>query len=184
MRLVHEVRSVFVRFKEMKCIKLTNRLQALADLAGENVSIADIGTDHGHLPVYLVQTGKARQIIASDISEASLNAARRSADDYNVSEAITFLVAPGLNGITQKDVDTIVIAGLGGETIRSILESAHWTKNHKVTLILQPQSKIDLLFRFLYDNGYEILQTKSILDKRKHYTVILATGGKGYDKCK
>jgi len=160
----------------MKYIKLTKRLQALADLISDKVSVADIGTDHGHLPVYLAQTGTARRIIASDISAASLAAARRSAADFDVSGAIVFITAPGLEGITSADVDTIVIAGLGGETILSILENAPWTKNHKVTLILQPQSKIDLLCRFLYDNGYKIHQTKSVFDKRKYYSIILATG--------
>ena len=146
-------------------------------MIGIGASVADIGTDHGHLPVYLAQKGTAGRIIASDISAASLSAAKRSAMDFDVSDAITFHVAPGLDGITPADVDTIVIAGLGGETIISILENAPWTKKHKVTLILQPQSKIDLLFRFLYDTGYEIKQTRSVLDKRKHYIIILVTGG-------
>ena len=178
MRLVHEVRSVFVCLKVMKRIKLTKRLQALADLVEKGASVADIGTDHGYLPVYLAQTHAYGKIFASDVSAASLAAAHRSAADYDVLEAITFITAPGLVGIIPKDTDTIVIAGLGGETIINILENAPWTKNHNVTLILQPQSKIDLLSRFLYDNGYEIKQTKSIIDKRKHYTVFLVTGEK------
>jgi len=160
----------------MKRIKLTKRLQALADLIEKETFVADIGTDHGYLPVFLAQTRAYGKIFASDISAASLAAARRSAMDYDISEAITFIAAPGLDGIAPTDADTVVIAGLGGETIINILENASWTKNHNVTLILQPQSKIDLLSRFLYDNGYEIKQTKSVLDKRKHYTVFLVTG--------
>jgi len=162
----------------MKQIKLSKRLQAIADLIRKDASVADIGTDHGYLPVFLAQTGIVKRIIASDISAASLSTARRSAMEFEVTDDITFLVAPGLDGIAHTDVDTIVIAGLGGETILSILESALWTKSHDVTLILQPQTKIALLCKFLYDNGYEIIQTKSILEKRKCYTVILATGEK------
>jgi len=160
----------------MKQIKLSTRLKALAELIRKDAAVADIGTDHGYLPVFLAQTGTAKRIIASDISSASLSSARRSAEVFDVSEAITFHVANGLDGIASTDVDTIVIAGLGGETILSILEKAPWTKSHNITLILQPQTKIDLLSRFLYDNGYEIIQTKSVIDKRKSYTIILATG--------
>ena len=156
----------------MKYIRLSRRLQALADLVDTGTSVADIGADHGHLPVYLAQNRRAVRIIASDISAASLSAARRFAEEFNVTQSITFMVTPGLDGITSADVDTIVIAGMGGETILQILKNAHWTKSRSVKLILQPQSKIDLLCRFLYDNGYEIKETKSVVDKGKSYTVI------------
>ena len=173
---------MFLKYRDtaidfMKKIKLTKRLSTIADFIKEGASVADIGTDHGFLPVFLVQAKSYGQIIASDISAASLAAARRSAAEYDVSDAITFIVAPGLDGIVSADVDTIVIAGLGGETIIGILENSPWTKKQGVTMILQPQSKVDLLCRFLYDNGYEIKQTKNVFDKRKYYTVILVTGG-------
>jgi len=163
----------------MKRIRLSKRLIALAELIRKDASVADIGTDHGYLPVFLAQAGIAKRIIASDISAASLSAAQRSAAEFDVSEAITFLVASGLDGVTPNEADTIVIAGMGGETILSILENAPWTNNRGVTLILQPQSKIDLLCRFLYDSGYEIKQTKSVHEKGKYYTVILAVGDCG-----
>ena len=161
------------KLNTMKYIKLSNRLRALADLIDNGAAVVDIGSDHGHLPVYLAQSRKTARIIASDISAASLSAARRFAKEYNVTESITFMVAPGLDAITASDVDTIVIAGLGGETILQILENAPWTKNGAVRLILQPQSKIDLLCRFLYNNGYEIKETKSVVDKGKSYTIIV-----------
>jgi len=157
----------------MKNIKLSNRLRALADLIDTGAAVADIGSDHGYLPVYLVQNCIAARIIASDISAASLSTARRFAKEYNVVQSITFMNTPGLDGITAADVDTIVIAGMGGETILQILENAPWTKNGSMKLILQPQSKIDLLCRFLYDNGYEIKETKSVVDKRKSYTIVV-----------
>jgi len=156
----------------MNIIKLSKRLRALVDLIDVGAAVADIGADHGYLSVYLAQNRIAARIIASDISPASLNTARRFAGEYNVTESITFMVTPGLDGITAADVDTIVIAGMGGETILQILQNAPWTKNEAVKLILQPQSKIDLLCRFLYDNGYEIKETKSVVDKGKSYTII------------
>jgi len=160
----------------MKTIKLSDRLKALAGLIDDGASVADIGTDHGHLPVFLALTESVKSLVASDISSGSLDAARRSADEYNVTDKITFLIAPGLDGISPDEADTIVIAGLGGETILGILKDAPWTKCTGHTLILQPQSKIDLLCRFLYDNGYIIKETKSVIDREKNYTIILATG--------
>ena len=160
----------------MKYIKLSPRLRTIADFIDIGASVADIGTDHGYLPVYLAQTGIAHGIVASDISAASLSAARRSAKQAGVTGAINFLVTPGLDGIVSAKVDTIVIAGMGGETILSILRNAPWTKNGKIKLILQPQSKLDILFRFLYNDGYEIREIKSILDRGKQYTVILIAG--------
>ena len=160
----------------MKYVKLSNRLRALADLIDNCAAVADIGSDHGYLPVYLAQNRRASRIVATDISAASLSAARRFAAKYNVTQSITFIVTPGLDGITATDVDTVVIAGMGGETILRILKNAPWTKSETVKLILQPQSKIDLLCRFLYDNGYEIRETKSVTDKGKSYTIIIVRG--------
>jgi len=145
---------------------------AIAGFIEASSSVADIGTDHGFLPVYLAQTGLASRIIASDMSAGSLEAARRSAAKYDVTEKITFVVAPGLSGVREADVDTVVIAGVGGETIAKILEGAPWTKSG-VRLILQPQTKLDVLQSFLFDNGYTIRDTKQVQDRGRTYTVLL-----------
>jgi len=158
----------------MKSIKLSKRLAVIAELVEDNASVVDVGTDHGFIPVFLAQTGKAKRIIASDISAASLSAARRTADEYDVSESITFINTPGLDGINPGNVDTIIIAGLGGETIVRILEDTLWTRHNNVKLILQPQSKLWVLFRFLYDCGHEIKQIKYIFEKNKRYSIIQA----------
>jgi len=161
-----------------KTINLPNRLKTIADLIEPGARVIDVGTDHGYLPVYLAQSGIARNIIASDISAGSLAAALRSAEKYDVTEKIEFVIAPGLSGVSDLDVDTIVIAGVGGETISSILEDAPWTKNgHK--LILQPQTKKEELIRFLQENGYNILDTKHTSDKGRDYMVLLARGEAG-----
>ena len=153
------------------------RLEKILSLIEPCNVLADIGTDHGFLPVYLAQTQSVSHIIATDISESSLNAAKLSADRYGVANAITFHVASGLDRIAYKDVDTVVITGMGGETILGILRDAPWTRHPDVNLILQPQTKIDVLCRFLYDNGYIIRNIRSVSDRGKHYSIILAGGG-------
>ena len=155
-------------------LKLPRRLGAVAEFISANAVVADIGTDHGLLPVYLALTGNARQVFASDISDGSLGAARRLAAKYRVSDKITFINAPGLDGIAQSGVDTIVIAGLGGETIVDILNKVPWKKHQNIKLILQPQSKLYILARFLYNNEYTILQTKTVLDKGRQYAILHA----------
>jgi len=158
----------------MKQVKLSNRLMALAEMIDEGASVVDIGTDHGFLPVFLAQTGSVHRIFASDISAASLEKARQTAADYGLTEEITFFAGSGLVCMAPTQVDTIVIAGLGGESILRILKDAPWTLFHGMKLILQPQTKVDLLCRFLYDKGYTIRDTKSVLDRGKYYTIILA----------
>jgi len=155
--------------------RLSNRLGMLAGYIEAGASVIDVGADHGFLPVHLAQKGAARRIIASDMSAGSLGAAKRSADKRAVSHLIEFIVAPGLDGVGESDVDTIVIAGVGGETIIGILEAAPWTRKGK-RLILQPQTKIEELRRFLRDNGYEILETGQTQDRGRTYTILLAIG--------
>ncbi|MCL2201003.1 MAG: class I SAM-dependent methyltransferase [Oscillospiraceae bacterium] len=159
----------------MNTLKLSNRLQTIAKFVPQGACIADIGTDHGYLPVYLAQKGRTKRLIASDISEGSLSAARRSAAKYGLVDRLELICASGLDGISAGDVDTIVIAGMGGETIISILRDAPWTKIGK-TLILQPQSKLDLLAAYLHDNGYAVTGVELALDEGKYYMVLEING--------
>ena len=154
-------------------IKLQPRLNAIAGFIRAGAAVADIGTDHGLLPVYLAQNGLASRIFASDMSAGSLEAARRNAAKYNVTDSISFIVAPGLNGISETDVDTIVIAGVGGETIIDILQNAAWTKQSGKQFILQPQTKQKELTEWLCYNGYKICETCPAFDRGRHYTIIL-----------
>jgi len=155
-----------------RLIKLSERLKRIADYIDDSDCVADIGTDHGYLPVYLAQVNPNRCIVASDISDGSLRAARNSALKYGVTEAIRFVVADGLDGVSPDCVDTVVISGMGGETIVGILEGAPWIRDKRYKLILQPQSKIDVLCRYLYDNGYVISETKIVGDRNKAYTIL------------
>lgn len=150
---------------------------AIAGCIDEGASVADIGTDHGFLPVYLAQTGRARKIIASDLSLGSLSSARHSASRYGVTEAVEFRQADGLDGICENDVDTVVIAGVGGETILDMLSRAPWTvgaaRNGRLKLILQAQTKLDVLRDFLRDMGYNISSEQAVVDRGREYVIIV-----------
>lgn len=162
----------------MKQIKLSNRLGAIAGFIGENARVVDVGTDHGHLPVYLAQCGRARRITATDIRRGPLARAVATAEEYGVSHRIEFVLTDGLDGIDGTQYDTVVIAGIGGETIAGILERAPWTKADNVRVILQPQTKICVLSNWLDNNGFAILDEKLAEDDGKIYAVLLAGAGK------
>lgn len=157
-------------------MKLPDRLRTIAGFIENGAAVADIGTDHGMLPVYLAQNRLARRIIASDISEGSLSAARRTAAKYGVADKIAFTVAPGLSGVAETDADTIVLAGMGGETIAGILKEAPWTKRG-ARLILQPQTKTAELCIWLRLDGYIISDAKLARDNGRFYVVLLVRGG-------
>ena len=158
-------------------LKLPDRLAAIAGYIDEGSAVADIGTDHGFLPVYLAQNGLSRNIIASDISSSSLGSARRTAQKYGVAHMISFIAAPGLSCVGEKGADTIIIAGVGGETIAGILADAPWTNKHNVKLILQPQTKTAGLCAWLRENGYVISDAKLTRDNGRFYVIIVAGGG-------
>jgi len=158
-------------------IKLPERLASIVSFIKKGAYVIDVGTDHGYLPVYLAQKGLAKHIMASDISPRSLESARRTASKYGVTKKIEFIEAPGLKGIYEEDVDTIVVSGLGGETIVKILSEAPWIKRCKTNLILQPQSKIDVLCGFLRTSGYAFINADIIFENAKYYIIIHAQAG-------
>ena len=167
------------RKKDMsRLIKLPERLDKIAAFIEKGASVVDVGSDHGLLPVYLAQSGLATRIIASDISPGSLGAARRAASKHGVVENIEFIETPGLDGIADTMVDTIVIAGMGGQNIASIICEAPWVKKRKVRLILQPQSKTDELCGFLRSTGYSLRDAEIVRDRGRYYIVIVASSGR------
>lgn len=107
----------------------TNRIAAkIAPAGGDDAAggrLADIGTDHGYLPVWLLQEGRIPSAIASDVGAEPLEHARRTAEEYE-TQGLDFRLCDGLSGIEPEETDTVVIAGMGGETIRDILRAAPW----------------------------------------------------------
>lgn len=154
-------------------LQLQPRLQLLADMVPEGCRLADVGTDHGYLPVYLLQRRRIRGAVAVDIGAEPLAHARRTAEAYGV-EGIDFRLCDGLRDIAPDEVDTVVIAGMGGETIIHILESAPWTRG--CTLLLQPQTKIELLRAWLREHGYAADAERLVEDKGKLYLVLAVRG--------
>lgn len=162
---------------EKKQLQLQPRLQLLAELVPVGARLADIGTDHGYLPVWLLQQGRICAAIAADVGQEPLQHAVRTAKEYGV-DGVEFRLCDGLKGIRADEVDTIVVAGMGGETIIHILSQAPWTAEiEKYTLLLQPMTKIGELRRWLCDHGYRFCDERLVWDKDFLYPVMTVTGG-------
>lgn len=160
---------------DQKILQLQPRLQLLANLVPKGACLADIGTDHGYLPVWLIQQGRISEAIAADVGEEPLQHARRTAIEYGIT-GIDFRLCDGLKGISPQEADTIVIAGMGGETIIHILSDACWTKD-SCLMLLQPMTKQELLRVWLTENGYHIMKETLVWDKQYLYPVFQVIGG-------
>lgn len=160
-----------------KRLELTPRLQAVADLVPQGARLADIGTDHAYLPVSLLLEGRIPSAIAADLRRGPLDRARVTAMEYGCTDQVSFRLCDGLKGIAPQEADAIAIAGMGGETITSILSAATWVKGKHLPIILQPMSSQPELRRWLWQNGYSIQEEKIVREGKKLYTIFLAMAG-------
>lgn len=163
-------------FVFMTKLELSPRLGAVAALVPAGARLADIGTDHGYLPVSLILNGIIHAAVAADIRPGPLDHARRTAAEYQLTERLDFRLCDGLAGISANECDTITIAGMGGETIVGILSAAPWTRQDHC-LILQPQSTQDVLRTYLAENGYCICSEHVVREGDRWYPVLVVKGG-------
>ena len=152
-------------------LPLSNRLLACCNYIKPGDRVADVGCDHGYLSIYLLKQGIAGSVIASDIHEQPLLSAVRNAEKYGVRDRMTFFLSNGVQNI-PRDFGVLVCAGMGGDTMVSILSAAPWLQGGNYRLILQCQSKTPLLRRYLSENGWEIHREKAVRDGRFLYTVM------------
>lgn len=158
---------------------ISKRLLACAAMIAPGSRVADVGTDHGYLPVHLIQNRICETVIAADLREKPLQTARDNAALFGTAEKTRFLLSDGLRNIPADSFDTLVCAGMGGDCIALILKAAPWIFHEKYTLILQPQSSGNDLRRFLGENGFLIEAEKLVRDGRFLYAVMKVRFGGG-----
>lgn len=153
------------------------RLRAIAALAPDDCAcLADIGTDHGYIPVSLLLEGRIGRAVAADIGPLPLEHARRTAALYGVTGTIDFRLGDGLAVLTPGEADTIIIAGMGGDAITGILSAAPWSRDGPL-LLLQPMSRAEVLRAWLPENGYAVLHEELAQDKGVLYPIFSVRGG-------
>ena len=152
-------------------LPLSDRLLACAGLVRPGSRVADIGCDHGYLGIHLLTQGIAATMIEADINEGPLQSAMRNAEKFCVRDQMTFYLSDGARNI-PRDFDTLVCAGMGGDTMIHILEDAPWLRNDHYRLILQCQSKTPMLRSYLSEKGWHIARELVMRDGRFLYTVM------------
>ena len=152
-------------------LPVSERLLACCGFIPPKARVADIGCDHGYLGIYLLKNSIASSVIAADVNEAPLQSAIRNAEKFDVRKQMTFYLSDGFRNI-PRDFDVAVCAGMGADTMVSILEAAPWLKADRYRLILQCQSKTPMLRQYLSDNGWQIAAETVLRDGRFLYTVM------------
>lgn len=153
---------------------LKGRLKLIADKVPECNVVADIGTDHAYLPVYLIQNGICKKAIASDVRTGPVQVAKRNIGRYKMDDKVETRMGSGLSTIEEGEADTVIIAGMGGTLLAELLDKDA-QKTYKVqALVLQPMNDLDVVRKWLYDHGFDIYDEELAAEGPKIYCVITA----------
>ena len=153
---------------------ISKRLCSIAAMVRKNSRVADVGTDHGLLTIYLVEQHISPTAIATDIAAAPAAVARKNVDAAGLGNSIDVRVGDGLASVSPDDADDIVIAGMGGETIAEILQAAPWVKHPRYRLILQPMTHAEAVHAWLLQNGFTICEERFLEDAGRNYVLLYA----------
>lgn len=155
-------------------MKLTDRLLKIASLVDEGKKIADIGTDHGYIPVYLLNNNKIDYAILADVNKGPLENAKKEVRHNKLDEKVDLRLGSGLEVLNPNEVDEVIIAGMGGILISELLEAKKSVSQTVDKLILQPMQAQNELRKYLYNNGYEILNEVLVKEDFRIYEIIVA----------
>ena len=156
----------------------------MANMVTDGNRLADIGTDHGYIPIYLCQTGKIPSALAMDIGKGPLQQAQTHIAEHGLSEQIKTRLSDGMSALQFGEADTILIAGMGGGLVMKILSEGAEKLTGKEELILQPQSEIALVREFLRVRNFQILNEDMILEDGKYYPMMKVSQQKAAEQTK
>ena len=151
---------------------LTPRLHMIADLTLSCDTMADIGTDHAYLPVYLCMNGICKRAVASDIRKGPLERAKTTISKYSMEGSVAVRLGSGAETLTPGEADCIIIAGMGGLMIAEILKASPSIFSSATQILIQPMTAADDLRKFLLENGYEITGEYLAKENKKLYNII------------
>lgn len=155
-------------------LKLKPRLKMAADMVRTGSRIADIGTDHAYLPAALILEGKIPSALAADLRKGPLENAEATVRAYGIADKVQLRLSDGLKFVMPDEADDIVIAGMGGILIAEILSACPWIKDSSKRLILQPQSHSEDVRKYLWENGFEIIEESACFEDGKVYICMCA----------
>ena len=152
-------------------INISERLKCVASLVNKGARVADIGTDHAYLPIYLVQNGISNKVYACDVRKEPLRRAKLHIDEYGLSDKITTQLCDGLKGINKGDVDTVTICGMGGKLMKNILKAGIDKLGDNTQLVLSAQSELRDFRKYLLEAGIYIKSEHMLLEDGKYYFI-------------
>lgn len=155
---------------------LSKRLKAVADMVTKDKIVADIGTDHGYVPIYLVKNNISKKVYAMDINEGPLKMADKNIRLEGLEKKITTVLSDGMDKMVDNMAETVIIAGMGGDLIVDILSRGKDIKGIN-ELILSPHKRVDLVRKYLIRNHWKIIREEMVIDAGKYYTIIKADRG-------
>ncbi len=152
-------------------INISERLKCVAGLVNKGARVADIGTDHAYLPIYLVQNEISNKVYACDVRKEPLRRAKLHIDEYGLSDKITTQLCDGLKGINKGDVDTVTICGMGGKLMKNILKAGIDKLGDNTQLVLSAQSELRDFRKYLLETGIYIKSEHMLLEDGKYYFI-------------
>ena len=158
-------------------MNISKRLKAVASMISDNYKVADIGTDHGYIPIYMVTERNCPYAYAMDVNAGPLKKAEENVARYNVNDRVELRLSDGIDKLNKGEADSIVIAVMGGILINRIIGNGMEIAKAAEELILSPHSDVNLVRRFLADNGFKIVDEQIIYDEGKYYFIIKAVTG-------
>ncbi|HOM03834.1 MAG TPA: class I SAM-dependent methyltransferase [Acetivibrio sp.] len=153
-------------------MELKGRLKLIADITPKCNIVCDIGTDHAYIPIYLVMNKKCQKALACDVRKGPISFADKNIAEYGLSQYIKTRVGDGLDPIEDSEVDVIIIAGMGGQLIKEILEKGFAKAQKARTLVIQPMNAIELIRQWLYENGFDIFDEKLAKEEDRIYNAM------------
>lgn len=162
-------------------IELSGRLKVVADMVEKCDVLCDVGTDHGLIPVYLINKQVIKRAVASDVNAGPLESARKNIYHWNCQDKIVLRLGDGLKVIDKGECDCVVIAGIGGYLIRDIIDVSYQVAASLKQMVLQPMNRHEVLREYLYENGFDIVDERLARDNEKYY-MILSVVHTGFNK--
>lgn len=153
---------------------LSVRMQAVASMVSPGLKVADIGTDHAYIPIYLVSEGISPSALAMDLRDGPLLSAEKNIAEHGLSSIIKTRLSDGMDALREYEAESVIISGMGGMLMVDILKRGLNKHPEIREYVLQPQSDIDVLRRFIYDNGLLIVDERMLFESGKYYTLMKA----------
>ena len=158
-------------------MELSKRLQAVADLVSEGQIVADVGTDHGYIPIYLLEANKCEKAIAMDVNQGPLLRAQEHIAEHGLTQKIQVKLSDGVQGLSVGECDCVVVAGMGGALAVKIMDEGRAIFKNLKEFVLQPQSELAKVRQYLCQNEYCVIAEDMVLEDGKFYPMMKVTNG-------